>query len=424
VVFDLEQPNAGAMRGNFPVPGVSAALVPGSDASPSPVRAGTHRVWAATYDYGRFLAENTLARVAGTVQQVVVVYRRDGGVGGLLDLNLHFSPGTGITAASAPEHTKVRSTLARMDALYREKLGVALGRVQYFDLESSDDSVADALNAHSIFAKASQPGADAPVANVLWVADLSFAYGFAGGIPGAPGVYRLPGTGVMIDAGRGAEELGILSAHEVGHYLGLWHTSDRDNRLDTIGDTPTCANTSRNDCPDRRNLMFPRVPTSGDVAVSAGQRQVVRASPLLYEPSYPDACGAGIPVTDLTAAHFASGTTEGREGQLSGPCGGGAHPERVHLLRLPERVATVEVKVQSSTFTPIVYVQRGDCGARQEEIICMPGDQGAVSLELTEPKADAYYVVVDGSDGAGEYVLTVEQTMQPDPEPPAQEPED
>lgn len=96
---------------------------------------------------------------------------------------------------------------------------------------------------------------------------LPGAYGLAGGIPGALG--STPASGVLLSAtsARGTdgqfsdEEVRLLSetlAHEVGHYLGLFHPVEIDwDQWDALSDTPDC--TSEADCVDSLagNLMFP-----------------------------------------------------------------------------------------------------------------------------------------------------------------------
>jgi hypothetical protein len=68
--------------------------------------------------------------------------------------------------------------------------------------------------------------------------------GVAGGIPGPAGVHGTPHSGVAVTlAGyrRSAERVSRTLAHEAGHYLGLFHTTEAEGTLfDPLDDTPRC----------------------------------------------------------------------------------------------------------------------------------------------------------------------------------------
>ncbi|MDP2313045.1 MAG: hypothetical protein Q8P41_09090 [Pseudomonadota bacterium] len=124
--------------------------------------------------------------------------------------------------------------------------------------------------------------------------------GQAGGIPGAP----VPGTassGVTasvapyVDYGDGSVDTGALGqvvTHELGHQVGLWHTSESTGTWhDTLADTPECAEASDTDgsgtvgydeCTGRGadNVMFWQSSGLGDQDVlSPLQLSVVARSP-------------------------------------------------------------------------------------------------------------------------------------------------
>lgn len=89
--------------------------------------------------------------------------------------------------------------------------------------------------------------------------------------------------------------LAVTCAHELGHYLGLYHTSERDGREhDPIADTAECAGDA--ECPDAVNVMF----WTGGAArgkLTAGQGAVMRLHPLVVAASPP-----APPVADCAAA--------------------------------------------------------------------------------------------------------------------------
>jgi hypothetical protein len=97
----------------------------------------------------------------------------------------------------------------------------------------------------------------------------------------AAGPFASPGDGSLDEAG-----LAVTCAHEMGHYLGLYHTSERDGKQhDPIPDTPECTGTGV--CDGASNVMFWTGGATRDV-LSAGQGQVMRSHPL----AAPDAAPA------------------------------------------------------------------------------------------------------------------------------------
>jgi hypothetical protein len=68
-------------------------------------------------------------------------------------------------------------------------------------------------------------------------------------------------------------------AHEVGHYLGLYHTTELDGEdVDPISDTPDCGTTTAA-CAATMNLMYP-IGGAARQALTAGQGMVLRRHPL------------------------------------------------------------------------------------------------------------------------------------------------
>lgn len=114
---------------------------------------------------------------------------------------------------------------------------------------------------------AAVPAGTVPVVLAADVADTQNVYGVAGGIPGA--LVPTDRSAVLVSALTGsgpdlvfdAEEerlLGETMAHEVGHYLGLFHPVEPDwTQWDALDDTPECA--SQEACISQLgdNVMFP-----------------------------------------------------------------------------------------------------------------------------------------------------------------------
>lgn len=165
---------------------------------------------------------------------------------------------------------------------------------------------ADVINVYFVEAfdqVSSQTGKEeAPQSHPGMSHDLAFLLGIAAGIPGSLGTEG-PANGVLVGLGyptednylvRDAEETAKIAAHEIGHFLGLYHTTEASGAVDVLDDTPFCMSeedkaptndeisiTAEN-CPDGFNLMFPFVREDGLPAIilTDDQRFVIVNSPL------------------------------------------------------------------------------------------------------------------------------------------------
>lgn len=404
-LVDVDKPANPLGRG-YPYIGTATALVPGSDDAQAKVVAGRYTLRLGTYDPKRL---DKLVPRAGRIERVAVVYGRRRQPG-LLDLQLHFSPATGLRAATASKSSYVKQMLSTMRTIYRKLFGVTLGEVRYSDLTSSEDVVADGSKARQICRTYSKPGPNQLSINVFIVDDLRFTDGFSGGIPGAPGSYRRPGSGIVVNQQSSATTMGVLLAHEVGHFLGLWHTSEKDGkRFDTISDTQQCsAGTASSKCPDRNNLMYHTFPTS-NISLTLGQWTVARGSPWLYQRELPLACADGaLDLTDITTSRFAGGDAPRTPSRLEGSCGDTSGGERVHLVKLAKAAASLSITARGTDFAPVVYVLRGGCEKSVSELRCAKGAiKQNIKIAIDKPVAGDYYVVVDSANG-GRYTLSVD----------------
>ncbi|MEM1418630.1 MAG: hypothetical protein AAGH15_27295 [Myxococcota bacterium] len=112
--------------------------------------------------------------------------------------------------------------------------------------------------------------------------------GLTGGIPGPLGAPGAEAAWVVISTELAGDDLGRVLAHELGHYLGLFHLVERDGFLrEALGDTPQCPASADADgnglepdeCAERGgdNLMFPLLAdTLATPAITPSQASVLR----------------------------------------------------------------------------------------------------------------------------------------------------
>jgi hypothetical protein len=138
--------------------------------------------------------------------------------------------------------------------------------------------------------QASIEGAAQPLSlNLILVEGFADArlLGISLGLPGAPGLHGLPVSAVFAtypaDGVGNQTALAKTITHEIGHYLGLRHTSELyPGAYDPHPDTPPCADAyyAPQMCPDLNNLMFPSINFYNTV-VSPDQVYLVRSNPLI-----------------------------------------------------------------------------------------------------------------------------------------------
>ena len=223
----------------------------------------------------------------GSSAATVRAYQRTGGQpsSGTLDLNLYLLAGSGLTAQQLSDGVRVFASVFA-DA------GIGLGKVASFNVTGGDRflSPGDTDELGELSRLLTTDAANPSAANIFFIKSMSGLYGFSQGIPAALGLSATVAGGVVVvvdthrtDSGFDSEELGQTMAHETGHSLGLFHTSERDgSRFDTISDTPRCTAgppLSSSGCPDGLNFMF----WSGTgYDVSSGQAYVLRRSPIVH----------------------------------------------------------------------------------------------------------------------------------------------
>ena len=255
----------------------AAFLVP--NAPQVPVTPGRWQLRTFAFDYDP--QSDLRAPIATGVDVQVDLVRKPNATAGTIDLNLCLTGARGITAATAPDHPRVREALKTV-ALAWGKVGVKIGQVRYFDvpvtaLDVTHDDGADAQLAAVMRLAAGQPQG-IPIflfesVSLRTSSGLVVARGFTPGLPG-PRQVGGPRTGIALALDNDEPDmLGVVMAHELGHFLGLFHVVELHAQgevaiEDRLPDTAPAPN----------NLMYP-TPDPAHLEITPQQGAVVLGGP-------------------------------------------------------------------------------------------------------------------------------------------------
>ncbi len=224
--------------------------------------------------------------------------------GNVLDMNIYLVGVPGVTAATAGTDPRFVGVFDEVRRIYAQ-IGIELGVLRFFDMDEATNVRYGVLRSSGDVAsltKLSQaPGVDLESllsVNVFFVGEFALgggAIGISSGLPGPAGLHGTQGSGVVFTAeymgtmvpdaiggnADGNAYTALLLAHEVGHWLGLYHTTETDSSThDPLGDTPQCGTVNNNpqSCASWGNLMFPYAGAS-NTNVTADQGFVLKGNP-------------------------------------------------------------------------------------------------------------------------------------------------
>ena len=273
--------------------------------------------WSILYPYSPQREEVVQAgtyhfEVAADDPDICLFVHKKSEAGKRIDLNIYFTDERNFNAVEGSADEDLKEVLARVDEIY-EVAGIELGKVRYFDVPQPEAEMFRVIRDIGDIAKLTSMGrAPGPTRDDVLSVDLflvdalsaegGILLGVSGGIPGAPGMHGNPDNGLVFSvASLGVDNklVAHIMAHEIGHYVGLRHTTELIvgtsqemvfdqfvGSKDPLEDTPECANVMRDlrSCPDVDNLMFPAAPASGRTSVaelSGDQAAVLKNSPLI-----------------------------------------------------------------------------------------------------------------------------------------------
>lgn len=221
-----------------------AMLVPNATSERLPYVPGRHRFRVLTLQ--RTDGDSGTARVRVTA----LVKRAPGGAisAGTLDLNI-FLVNVGVNRLNAATDSKMRAMLDRFRSVMSDA-GISVGTVSYFDITGPDATRYQAIDSTDgpdselagLFRLSA--GRTGNAANIFLVRSIDSGgegfntLGIAGGIPGPSGIHGTMHSGVvMAYEPLSGFEAGHVMSHELGHFLGLWHVTERE-RPCAVGETP------------------------------------------------------------------------------------------------------------------------------------------------------------------------------------------
>ena len=271
--------------------GAFSALAPNNPASK--VDPGEHR-----FTVFGVVAEGFQARPASGSVRVQVhakVVDDEVPLRGVLDLNFYFTGANDWTAASAKEDPEFDELIERLNEIY-DQVGITIGEVSFNDADSSYRVITDATSGTGDLSELFASTGDSPLMgpNVFFVDELragagspfGMIAGIAGGIPGPIRTQGSVRSGVAIateilDDPEVPFGIAEVVGHELGHYLGLFHTTENEIAQMFPGFMP--AHDPLPDTPenDPSYLMF--YSGSGD-NLSEWQGRVMRKNPWVRHP--------------------------------------------------------------------------------------------------------------------------------------------
>ncbi len=201
-----------------------------------------------------------------------------------------------LNATSAEADEGLQSALTGLGELW-SSLGVSLGSVSYADFDGDVDTYTTVDGAEE-FGNLLRTAEDDAEITFFLVADIDLGdgasiLGLSGGPPGVAAHGGTSKSGVVINVANIVEapdQVSLIMAHEGGHFLGLFHPTEKDlSGVDPLADTPECEDTdadgalTSDECAGNgsENVMWPTAQVGTATSFSDDQGWVVARNPIV-----------------------------------------------------------------------------------------------------------------------------------------------
>jgi hypothetical protein len=195
---------------------------------------------------------------------------------GTIDLNVFLAPIITPTAATAAGDTTLQTVLTTMNDILATQ-GIRIGDIDYYDI--GDAQYNDVTNAEFGPMLATSSVATETRLNLFFVREAlgGGILGVSAGL-GGPAVNGTTQSGVMslYTNQFSPQFVGLVAAHEVGHFIGLAHTQESNGQHDNILDTDECPA-----CTGAGGGYLMHWQAVGGTTITNGQALVIRGHPLV-----------------------------------------------------------------------------------------------------------------------------------------------